>query len=140
MGIRRRSAFVKLGTRHGRIHRNENSRVNRDQLLEPKQLLTFLKATFFDFGQDDLVQEVESSAHGLHCVSYHFTEYFSTHHRTFSTHQLQQLGRLINDAVSLDDNLENVVSTCLLEHLHQIRAYKALSLYLSNEAKRKTRA
>ncbi len=69
-----------------------------------------------------------------------FAEYFGAEGGAASERQLQALGGLINEAVAVDDELENAVSTCMLEHLRQIKAYKILSPYLSPKAKQKTHA
>ena len=76
----------------------------------------------------------------LHFVMRDFTTYFSGNRDTFSESQLKKLAHFINDAVAVDDNLENAVSTCFLEHLHQVRSYKMLAPFLSRQAKDKTHA
>jgi hypothetical protein len=107
---------------------------------EPMQLLASLSDIFPQFGQEDLAEDVaEAGKIGLHCAMRNFTDYFSENHREFSEHQLASLGRLLNEAVTVDDNLENAVSTCMLEHLHQINGYEILSPYLSRKARERTR-
>ena len=76
----------------------------------------------------------------FHFVMMDFTSYFGRYHDTFSESQLKKLGHFINDAVAVDDMLENAVSTCFLEHLRQVRSYKTLSPFLSRQAKDKTHA
>ena len=72
-----------------------------------------------------------------HFVIMRFTPYMGRNREAFSAHQLKALGSLVNEAVVVDDDLENAISTCFLEHLRQVRSYKA---YLSAQAKRKTHA
>jgi hypothetical protein len=69
---------------------------------------------------------------------HNFTQCFGADHQEFSERQLTSLGQLLDEAVMVDDQLENAVSTCMLEHLRQINGYKALSPYLSKTAKEKT--
>jgi hypothetical protein len=69
-----------------------------------------------------------------------FLEYFSMSYRSFSEKQLRAFGDWINAAVADDDDLENAVSTCFLEHSRQVGINRALAPYLSPEAKRKERA
>ncbi len=76
----------------------------------------------------------------LHCILRGFMDFFSSAQNEGSEHQLKALGHLINEAVAMDDVLENAVSTSMLEHLRQIEAYKALSPYLSPKAKERTHA
>jgi hypothetical protein len=103
------------------------------------QLLASLKGIFPQFGQEDVVEDVKGADDtGLHCVMRHFTYYFGANHTRFSERQLTALGKLLDEAVKVDDKLENAVATCMLEHLRQINAYKALSPYLSKKAKERT--
>jgi hypothetical protein len=69
-----------------------------------------------------------------------FAEYFGVARDTLSERQLRNLGRLLNEAVAVDDDLENAVSTCFLEHLRQTGSYKSLAPFLSKQAKDKTHA
>lgn len=97
-------------------------------------------AIFSEFGSENVLHDVETSDYGLHSVMRCFTEYFGAEGSTTSERQLQALGGLIDEAVAVDDQLENAVSTCMLEHLRQIKAYKILSPYLSRKAKQRTHA
>jgi hypothetical protein len=69
-----------------------------------------------------------------------FTQCFGRVQRALSAKQLKGLGALLSDAVELDDDLENAVSTCFLEHLRQIGGYRALAPFLSERAKERTHA
>ncbi|HTA79548.1 MAG TPA: hypothetical protein VK720_08370 [Terracidiphilus sp.] len=104
------------------------------------QLLAALKEIFPQFGQGDVVEDVKDADDtGLHCVMRHFTEYFGANHPQFSERQLTALARLLDEAVMVNDDLENAVATCMLEHLHQINGCRALSPYLSQKAKEQTK-
>ncbi len=107
---------------------------------KPMELLASLTGIFPQFGNQDIVVDVADSpvGIGLHCVMHHFTCYFGADLQKFSARQLTSLGQLLDEAVLVDDQLENAVSTCLLEHLRQISAYRALSPYLSKRAREKT--
>jgi hypothetical protein len=103
-----------------------------------EHLFAALREICPQFGDPEIVEEVRVSKHGFHCVMYHFTEYLGESINALSEQQRSALGDLINESVSVDDDLENAVSTCLLEHLHQIDCLIALSPYLSTTAKQRT--
>lgn len=105
-----------------------------------QELYAALEAIFPEFGSEDLLDDLKTSDYGLHTVMHRFTEHFGAEGSTASERQLQALGGLINEAVAVDDQLENAVSTCMLEHFRQIKVYKILSPYLSRTAKQKTHA
>jgi hypothetical protein len=107
---------------------------------EAMQLFEVLVRIFPAFEQTAVIEDIQESENGLHCVMSLFTVYLGANRGSFSDGAFRNLGNLINEAVSLDDVLENAVSTCLLEHLGQIRAYKLLSPYLSKKAKARTYA
>jgi hypothetical protein len=106
----------------------------------PKQLLASLRNIFPDFGDGDIVQDVEESHVSLHTVVRHFNDYFGATRIEPSDRQLASLGQLLSEAVAVDDILENAVATCLLEHLHQVGRYRSLAPYLSKRTKARTRA
>ena len=113
--------------------------VNTMRPQTAKELSTLLTEIFPGFSADCEVEEIQPET-TLHFVIRNFTTYFSDSRDTFSEFQLKKLAHFINDAVAVDDNLENAVSTCFLEHLHQVRSYKVLAPFLSREAKHKTHA
>lgn len=82
----------------------------------------------------------EDGTFNFHGVMIDFTEYFARSLDALSEKQLRELGGLIDAAVAEDGPLENAVSTCLLEHLHQIKASKVLGPFLSPIAKEKSHA
>jgi hypothetical protein len=102
-----------------------------------KELWALLIQMFPGFREDCSEKEVQSDA-TLHFVMRDFTPYFSGNVDTFSERQIKALARFINEVVAVDDNLENAVGTCFLEHLHQVRSYKVLAPFLSRAAKDKT--
>jgi hypothetical protein len=69
-----------------------------------------------------------------------FTDHFTGERADFSEEQLRSLGLLLSSAVELDDELENAVATCFLEHARQIEVNKALSPFLSKRARSRFRA
>jgi hypothetical protein len=76
----------------------------------------------------------------FHSVLMAFTPFFGGERESFSESQLRSFGTLINAAVAAGGSLENAFGTCLLEHLHQIRASKTLRPYLSELARERTHA
>lgn len=75
-----------------------------------------------------------------HQVMRAFLSYFSANHQSLTERQLQQFSSWVNNAVSTDDELENAVSTCFLEHAQQVRINRVLAPYLSRRAKDKQHA
>jgi len=74
-----------------------------------------------------------------HAVLSVFLEYFVRHQDVFTEIQLRRLGDWINNAVTNDDEIENAVATCFLEHMRQVRINRILAPYLSRMAKDKAR-
>lgn len=104
-----------------------------------KELWALLTEIFPGFAEDCSEEEVQSGA-TLHFVMRDFAPYFSGHRNAFSERQVKALARFINEAIAVPDDLENAVSTCFLEHLHQVSSYNVLAPFLSREAKGKTHA
>lgn len=104
-----------------------------------RQLWNELVRLFPDFALDhteaDLEEAEREGTPSLHSVMIPFTQYFGGAQHALSKSQLVQLGALLSEAVEIDDDWENAVSTCFLEHLRHIRAYKTLAPYLSKRAK-----
>ena len=75
-----------------------------------------------------------------HAVLSNFLEYFSMNCDSFTEKQFRAFSDWVNSAVSVDDDLENAVSTCFLEHTRQVGINRVLGPYLSVKAKRKSRA
>jgi hypothetical protein len=76
----------------------------------------------------------------FHSVLLAFTPFFGAELASFSPKQLRQFGLLVSAAVAQDGALENAFGTCLLEHLHQIKAERLLRPFLSDLARDKTHA
>jgi len=104
-----------------------------------KELWTLFTEIFPSFSAYCEEEEIEPET-TFHFVMMDFSSYFGRYHDTFSESQLKKVGHFINDAVAVDDMLENAVSTCFLEHLRQVRSYKILAPFLSRQAKDKTHA
>ncbi len=81
-------------------------------------------------------REGEDEAPTFHRVMRTFTYSLGVACASLSRAQLKALGQYLSECVAVDDDLENAVSTCLLEHLHQISALDALWPYLSERARR----
>jgi len=77
----------------------------------------------------------EDEPETFHRVMREFTYSFGKAATSLSAVQLRQIGNLVNEAVAHNDDLENAVATCFLEHLHQVSALKALWPYLSQKAR-----
>src|SRR5215471_18001786 len=101
----------------------------------PNELRTALIALFPDFES-----QCEHEPRTFHSVMIDFAVYFGGNAAAFSPKQLQAFADLVNSAVAGGGDLENAVSTCMLEHLHQIRVTKLLRPYLTMQAKAKCHA
>ena len=69
-----------------------------------------------------------------HSVLMGFTPFLGGERVSFSDRQLRALGDLASAAVAEGGMLGNAFDTCLLEHLHQVRAFKILRPYLQGHA------
>ena len=92
-----------------------------------------------DFGDAEIFEDIEESEVGLHTVMRHLCEHVSCSD-DLSMRSLERLANLLNEAVSVDDLLENATSTCFLEHSHQIGRYRALAPFLTPVARKKCSA
>lgn len=77
----------------------------------------------------------EDEPETFHRVMREFTYSFGKAANSLTAVSLHKIGNLVNEAVEQDDNLENAVATCFLEHLHQIHALKVLWPYLSPKSR-----
>ena len=75
-----------------------------------------------------------------HALLLEFTPHFGKAASTYSERQLRAFGDIVNRSIASGGTLENAVSTCFLEHMHQINVRKVLGPYLSREAKAKSHA
>ena len=103
----------------------------------PNELRKSLLETFPKF-QDEW--EEDENSQSLHHVMGHFADFFGKHSHSMSDKQLIALGLFINKVVIHSDGIENAVSTCFLEHLHQLDPEHVMRPYLSKEAKKKGHA
>ena len=106
-------------------------------MIAAKDLRDLLFKVFPSFANE---WEEDQEDFTLHGVLLRFTDYFGKWEEPFSEKQISKLATFINDSVGNDDELENAISTCFLEHLRQIRADRTLLPYLSKLAKKKMHA
>jgi hypothetical protein len=103
-----------------------------------RELWTQLVALFPGFARYHSLTDVEEAERDqsatLHSVMIPFTDYFGSEVDVLSEKQLKALGTFVNEAAQLDDDWENAVSTCFLEHLRQIKSYRVFTPYLSAPA------
>ena len=99
----------------------------------PEELLEELFAIFPQYraAYDGPIHDDTST---FHSVLLAFTPFFGGQIASFSARQLRAFGELVSVAVAAGGSLENAFGTCLLEHLHQIRALRAFRPYLSESA------
>jgi len=105
----------------------------------PEELLNRLFVIFPQF-RNQYDGSIRDQSSTYHSVLMAFTPFFGSELASFSQAQLRSFGELINEAVKQNDVLENALGTCLLEHLHQIKAEHVLKPHLSKIAREKTRA
>lgn len=105
----------------------------------PEQLLEELFATFPQYrARHD--GPIHDDTPTFHSVLMAFTPFFGAEAALLPEAQLRSFGELVSAAVAAGGALENAFGTCLLEHLHQIRASRILRPYLSELARERTHA
>ena len=109
------------------------ARYHRSELLSAKGLLAALGSIFPEFGDEELIREIEAGEASLHAIMREFA--YSFRAATSTRAQLIDLASLVGQATAETDTLENAVGTCFLEHLHQIDRQGMLWEYLSPEVK-----
>jgi len=87
----------------------------RDELTTPRGLLAALQRVFPEFGDDELIRNVESGEGNLHTVMTEFRGSFRSEECT--SRQLTDFTVLLAECVAEQDLLENAVGTCFLEAL-----------------------
>ena len=106
----------------------------------PQELQTFLIAIFPSFSQeaeDPIEWPPEFGEFTFHTVMFNFTSFFGREVDLVSTKQLAKFGKFLQ-AVSLTTGaLENAVSTCFLEHAHQLKVSKKLRPWLARRSNNK---
>ena len=105
----------------------------------PEQLLEEL-FTILPKYRADYTGPIHDGMPTFHSVLMAFAPFFGAELASFSEVQLRSFGALVSAAVKTGGSLENAFGTCLLEHLHQIRAFRGLRPYLSEMAREKTKA
>jgi hypothetical protein len=105
----------------------------------PEQLLEELFRIFPQY-RADYPGPIHDGPASFHSVLIAFVPFFARASGSFSEGQLKSLGDLVSAAVQAGGTLENAFGTCLLEHLGQIRAWKALRPHLSELAREKAKA
>src|SRR3954464_8693661 len=95
----------------------------REDLLNPEGLLSALRGLFPQFGDGELLNEVETGEANLHTIMHEFSSFDFT---AGTERQLTGLAALLRECVAERDLLENAVGTCFLEHLGQIDKGKSL--------------
>jgi hypothetical protein len=73
----------------------------------------------------------------LHSVLLDFAPYFARHAESFSERQLEGFGQFLSAALQTGGHLENALSTCFLEHAHQLKVNKKLR-HIIRKAQRPT--
>ena len=112
--------------------------------MTPADILAALLAIYPSFGDDWAVETAISNGYWDDTPTFQrifmtFCQYFGVEAPKASLEQLLATARLVNDAVAAGGDLENAVSTGLLEHLHQIEATKYLLPHLSERARQELR-
>jgi hypothetical protein len=102
----------------------------------PEQLLAELFA-IFPLYRTGYAGPIHDEAPTFHSVLIAFSSFPLA---SSSEAELRDFGALVSAAVEGGGPLANAFETCLLEHLHQIRAERALRPHLSKTAREKTRA
>jgi len=105
----------------------------------PEQLLEEL-FTIFPQYRASYDGPIHDETPTLYSVVMAFTPFFGSQAAACSEAQMRAFGALISAAVAAGGALENAFGTCLLEHLHQIRAFKILRPHLSALARERTHA
>ena len=103
-----------------------------------KEVLEFLVAVSPSFKEWWSEGEHTSDDKTSHRIMSEFAQYFAQSHKSFNEKQLQKLGSWISEAVTRNDDLENAICTCFLEHSRQLGVNRVLAPYLSRVAKDKS--
>lgn len=111
----------------------------RDSVALGQSTLEFLAVLDPTFGTEWELDEYGPDFNH-HAVMQAFAVHLGRNQTNYSAGQLRTLGDWLNEAISAGGDIENAVSTCLLEHLRQLRLNRALWPYLSKAAKERTHA
>lgn len=102
----------------------------------PEQLLEELFAMFPQY-RAEYTDPIHDETPTFHSVLIGFSSFRLA---SSSEAQLRAFGELVSAAVAAGGPLANAFETCLLEHLHQIGADRALRPYLSKTVRERSRA
>ena len=102
----------------------------------PEQLLAELFAIFPRYGEG-FAGAIPDAEPSFHSVLIGFSSFPLA---SASEAQLREFGGLVSEVVAAGGPLGNAFETCLLEHLRQIHAARALRPFLSKMARERTRA
>lgn len=107
----------------------------------PKDLVSALIGLFpgFQAEWDEGEGFGGSGQYNFHTVFMELVPFCSGYLAEASPKTIQSFCALINDLVAAGGEMENAVSTCLLEHASQVGVRKALKPYLSLAAKAELR-
>ena len=113
-----------------------------DPQRDPADALQQLCAIFGDFqrywneeeAEDAMVDGVHA-AWTNHRLLMEFLDFFAQQHGSVTEQQMQLLGDWVNQAVTLNDDLANAVTTCFLGHAREMHVNQILAPYLSAQAK-----
>ena len=89
--------------------------------------------------EDRLVDGVHSDLTN-HRLLMEFFDFFANGHRSFTEPQLQLLGAWLNEAIALDDDLSDAVSSCFLRNCREQQLDQSLAPFLSARARAKSHA
>ncbi len=106
----------------------------------PTELLSVLGAIypeFIAFAEQEPLAGYEVEPLTYHYLMSEFAVFFGREAASSTQRQLQQLTEFLARAVETDGVLENVVSTCFLEHARQLKVNRMLRPLLSKKAVRR---
>lgn len=119
------------------------------KISTPDELVSFLVELFPEFEKEwqDELEGHEDSANYIgyrvditfHQVIQTFAPYGSKFLETLQPKQLGRFCKFINEAVESGGDLENALSTCLLEHASQLEIIKILKPKLTGAARNELR-
>jgi hypothetical protein len=95
----------------------------------PEELLNQL-FEIFPLYRTNYVGPDDDETSTFHSVIREFVPFFGREARSLSEKQVRAFAALINAAVEEGSKLGHAFDTCLLEHLHQIKAERVLRPYL----------
>jgi hypothetical protein len=111
----------------------------RDLPRTPEALLDELFAIFPEY-RTTYGGPIHDETPTFHSVLIGFTPSCDILTASCTEKQLRAFGDLVNAAAETGGDIENAFGTCLLEHLHQIRALKVFRPYLSQNARKRLHA